>query len=61
MAYQFQGALSVGELLGSATLFRAATRVLARARGEEVPTAVKPLTDEEEMIAGLASRSTAFG
>ncbi len=61
MAYQFNGALSVGELLGSATLFRAATRVLARARGDEPVTAVGPPDPEAEMLAGLASRSTPLG
>lgn len=60
VAYQFNGALSVGELLGSTTLFRAAVRVLALARGKEAPTAVTPPSEEEEMLADLQSRTTSL-
>ena len=63
VAYQFNGALSVGELLGSSVLFHAAVRVLARARGqeEEGVTAVKEADPEREMLDELAAGSTTLG
>ena len=59
MAYQFHGALSVGELMGSALLFHATVRVLARVHGkeEEGVTAVTPFDPYREMMDELAAGS----
>ena len=59
VAYQFNGALSVSELMGSSLLFQSAVRVLARARGqeEEGSTAVTPFDPEQEMQDELAAGS----
>lgn len=61
VAFQLNGAVTVRDLLGSATLFRACTRVLARARGIEEEGAPVPFDPEREMIAELGARSEALG
>ena len=58
VAYQLNGAVTVAELLGSTMLYRACTRVLARARGVDIET--KPDPDAEN-LAFLAARTTSLG
>ena len=58
VAYQFNGALSVGELLSSGMLYQSALLVLARARGTNEEESVGP---EVDMLSELGSRSTAVG
>ena len=58
VAYQLNGAVTVSELLGSTLLFRACTRVLARARGVDIEAAEDP---DAENLAFLAARTTSLG
>ena len=58
VAYQLNGAVTVAELLGSTVLFRACTRVLARARGIEEEGDPVPVDPEQELMNELAAGSS---